>query len=110
MAQYTVTHRCGHTSAYQLYGSSRERERKLTWLRDQVCMACKRQSASRSLLVAREDEIERHAQRAYDALLADPDPEQAIRHVEHQLAEGLGDEVMREAVRRAIDRYRMRQP
>jgi len=44
MAQYQVTHTCGHSETVQLYGPSKERERRLTWLRSQSCLDCKRAS------------------------------------------------------------------
>lgn len=43
MAQYTLTHSCGHTTTEQLYGKSDERERKIKYLKTVPCTACTRQ-------------------------------------------------------------------
>ncbi|MEW6016474.1 MAG: hypothetical protein AB1760_00205 [Pseudomonadota bacterium] len=48
MAQYTVTHDCGHTETVQLYGPRRERERKLAWLEQHPCLACVREAEARA--------------------------------------------------------------
>lgn len=44
MAKYDVEHACGHKHEYQLYGSMKERERKLEWLAEQDCPACRRKA------------------------------------------------------------------
>lgn len=42
MAQYQVTHSCGHTVTHQIYGTNShgERDRKVQWLRGRTCKAC----------------------------------------------------------------------
>jgi hypothetical protein len=40
MAQYTITHTCGHAETVQLYGPGRERERKAEWMTQNVCPEC----------------------------------------------------------------------
>lgn len=40
MAKYEVTHTCGHTHTYQLYGKTADRERKMAWLAEQECPEC----------------------------------------------------------------------
>lgn len=42
MAKYTVTHACGHEETVQLYGPTKERDRKLAWLAEQDCPECRR--------------------------------------------------------------------
>lgn len=42
MAQYTVTHTCGHTSRQQLTGPIKDRTSRLSWLATVPCLACKR--------------------------------------------------------------------
>lgn len=44
MAKYTITHTCGHEHEYQLFGKSRERDRKIAWLEKQECPACRRKA------------------------------------------------------------------
>lgn len=44
MAKYTVEHACGHTHEYQLFGPLKERDRKLEWLAEQDCPACRRKA------------------------------------------------------------------
>ena len=38
----TITHTCGHTHTYNLYGKYTERDRKEQWLAEQVCPECRR--------------------------------------------------------------------
>jgi hypothetical protein len=40
MAQYTITHTCGHVETVNLYGPGYERERKIAWLEGQECRDC----------------------------------------------------------------------
>lgn len=40
MAQYTVTHKCGHEVVHRLYGPSRQREWRLKKLAEELCPAC----------------------------------------------------------------------
>lgn len=42
MAQYGITHSCGHTATHQIYGTNShgERERKAAWLKNQDCSEC----------------------------------------------------------------------
>lgn len=40
MAQYGVTHSCGHTEDVALFGPHRERERKMDWMRSRPCTDC----------------------------------------------------------------------
>lgn len=40
MARYTVTHSCGHDQKHQLFGKSKDRERKLAWLEETLCSDC----------------------------------------------------------------------
>lgn len=42
MSKHTITHSCGHTHEYQLYGKSDERTRKIKWLETQECPACQK--------------------------------------------------------------------
>ena len=44
MAHYTVEHTCGHTHTYSLFGPMKERDRKLAWLAEQDCPACRREA------------------------------------------------------------------
>lgn len=38
--KYEVTYSCGHTDTVQLYGPNKDRERKLEWLKNQLCPDC----------------------------------------------------------------------
>lgn len=40
MAQYNVTHSCGHDQAHQLYGKNIERESKIEWFQTTPCTEC----------------------------------------------------------------------
>ena len=40
MAQYTVTHSCGHQATHQLYGPRHQREGRMAWLGRQDCPDC----------------------------------------------------------------------
>lgn len=40
MAQYGVTHTCGHSEWHDLIGPGKDRERKLSWLETTVCSEC----------------------------------------------------------------------
>lgn len=42
MAQYGITHSCGHTATHQIYGTNShgERERKAAWLESRDCTDC----------------------------------------------------------------------
>jgi hypothetical protein len=40
--QATVKHKCGHTSQVQLYGSAKDRERKMAYLHQQLCTDCRK--------------------------------------------------------------------
>lgn len=42
MAQYTITHTCGHTQTHQIYGTNAkgQRDNKIAWLSEQVCTEC----------------------------------------------------------------------
>lgn len=42
MAQYSITHACGHEQTHAIYGTSRERERKQDWLATTDCADCYR--------------------------------------------------------------------
>lgn len=43
MAKYEVTYRCGHTGIVQLYGKTKDRERKLEWMSNSVlCEDCQK--------------------------------------------------------------------
>ncbi|MEN6550235.1 MAG: hypothetical protein ABFE07_29675 [Armatimonadia bacterium] len=53
--QATVKHQCGHTSQVQLYGSSRDRERKMAWLHQQPCPDCRRAAQATETAKATED-------------------------------------------------------
>jgi len=44
--RYTVTHSCGHTATHNLYGSSREREWRLTRLASEPCLECRNKAAA----------------------------------------------------------------
>ena len=44
MAQYPVTHSCGHSETVNLFGKTDERARRLAWLASVPCMSCKRAS------------------------------------------------------------------
>jgi len=49
MAQYTVQHACGHEHTYNLFGKMSERERKIEWLSEQECPACRRKAEKAAL-------------------------------------------------------------
>lgn len=40
MAQHQIARSCGHTETVQLYGPSRDRDRKQRWLQGRSCTAC----------------------------------------------------------------------
>lgn len=42
MAQYTITHTCGHTQTHHIYGTNAkgQRDNKIAWLSEQVCTEC----------------------------------------------------------------------
>lgn len=40
MSKYTINHRCGHTTTQQLYGPTRDRERKSEWWATVDCPSC----------------------------------------------------------------------
>ncbi len=40
MAKYTVTRACGHSEQVDLFGTTSERERKMSWMRKTDCAAC----------------------------------------------------------------------
>lgn len=42
MAQYSVTHTCGHTTTHQLVGKTTDRDRRIDWLKGRDCLACHR--------------------------------------------------------------------
>lgn len=46
MAQYTITHTCGHDETVQIYGTNvhGERERKAAWLESKPCRDCEREA------------------------------------------------------------------
>lgn len=41
MAQYTVTHSCGHQSSVSLFGPGAEREREIARMESNQCMECR---------------------------------------------------------------------
>lgn len=45
MAQYTVTHTCGHNHVHQIYGSNSkgQRDNKIAWLATTLCPKCYRE-------------------------------------------------------------------
>jgi hypothetical protein len=54
--KYDITHTCGHKATHNMYGKSTERERKIAWLKEQPCLACKRsQEATQALDQANQD-------------------------------------------------------
>jgi hypothetical protein len=40
VAQYTVTHSCGHDQTHRLFGPIRDREKKVEWLETTQCRDC----------------------------------------------------------------------
>jgi hypothetical protein len=40
MAKYTVNHSCGHTQTHELFGSGKDRERRIAWLKTTDCKEC----------------------------------------------------------------------
>ena len=54
MAQYNVTHACGHEHTYQLYGPGKDRERKIEWLSGQDCPACRKAAENKAAAEASE--------------------------------------------------------
>jgi hypothetical protein len=42
--QTTITHTCGHTETVQMYGTSKERDSKATWLAGKPCQECQRKA------------------------------------------------------------------
>jgi len=41
MAKWSIDRACGHTEVVQLYGPSRDRQRKAAWLAEQPCSSCR---------------------------------------------------------------------
>lgn len=107
--KYLITAACGHRQEYHLYGGYNDRERKLAWLKSQACPRCRAadeaRQATATALTAHEAEIEALAKKILAALLDDANPAQTVRYLRHQLAEGLGTDIRREAVRRALSRW-----
>lgn len=52
MAKYDVTHACGHSQEHQLFGSHRDRDRKLSWLATVPCGACARAEREQQKIAA----------------------------------------------------------
>jgi hypothetical protein len=50
MAQYNVNHVCGHSQEHVLYGPHKERDRKLEWLKGQLCAECWKAEKAAKLL------------------------------------------------------------
>ena len=46
MAKYTINHTCGHKVDVQLYGSHKDRERRIAWLETQECEECRKAKAN----------------------------------------------------------------
>lgn len=46
MAKYTITYRCGHTAEVQLYGSYKDRERKIAYYKTIDCPECRANKAN----------------------------------------------------------------
>ena len=40
MAHYDISHTCGHDERIELFGPTRERERRLEWLQERPCTKC----------------------------------------------------------------------
>lgn len=40
MAQYTINHSCGHTRTISLFGKTKDRESKISWMESQECPQC----------------------------------------------------------------------
>ena len=66
MSKHTITHSCGHTHEYQLYGKSDERTRKIKWLETQECPAC--QKAAEAAEAAKKAEEEAAAAKINEEL------------------------------------------
>jgi len=60
MAKCLITHACGHTRKYRLYGPYRERDRKAEWLENQDCPRCRaeREGVTALLWRAGKDEVQ----------------------------------------------------
>ena len=41
MSKYTITHACGHEETVQLYGPTKDRDRKAAWMEEQDCPECR---------------------------------------------------------------------
>lgn len=54
MAKYEVTHACGHTHTYQLFGKTADRERKMAWLAEQDCPECRKAAEAEAAAKATE--------------------------------------------------------
>lgn len=52
MAQYTITHTCGHTSVAKLFGKHDGRDRRITALSAEDCSACRAGAAKATAEVA----------------------------------------------------------
>ena len=40
--KYEIEYACGHTGTVQLFGKTADRERKVKWLKTQLCPACEK--------------------------------------------------------------------
>ena len=45
MAQYDISHSCGHSEHLELFGKVSERQRRMDWLAAQPCRDCKAQAS-----------------------------------------------------------------
>lgn len=52
---YNVTHLCGHTASYNLFGKTAEREDRIRWLSGQPCQECRRKEELASALKWKEE-------------------------------------------------------
>lgn len=53
MAKHTIDHSCGHSHDYQLFGPTKDRDRKIEWLATQDCPRCRRDDAGPLAIVKR---------------------------------------------------------
>lgn len=105
--QYPVKAICGHTYTYNIYGASKDRERKRAWLATQPCPTCRPAARVSTLLEEQEEEIAKETERIVRGIKTMPPEKFAAQlpALRHQLAEGLGTEIKREAFRRALARF-----
>lgn len=101
MAQYTVTAGCGHTTTLQLYGPTKDRDRRIAWMEspDGKCNPC---YATRKRSEEAES-FEAEVGAFLSTLLAQPRPtDEILAKLKAQAASGMGSPARREAFARYL--------